>query len=263
MWSQEVWKAKRAAVLAMQKELSDIDTRQKYMDEDQLPRLRKDVDDATALVNAANLSEADIAAFSTIQRQLDDARQAVDAGKKNYQTAESEYQRLMGSIQNTIKAYEAQRKTVVARDLVASVAPHLKPTGIPQEILFHQMRMATNNISHLCAELGQPFKIEVDHSLEFIATWPNGHVEPVTRLSQGQRACAATMFWIARLLSNTSGLPIMILDEPSANMDADVVHQFGLMLVRLNQILVQRNLQVVLITHHQQLASCGSYVCRP
>lgn len=260
-WTDFQWTSIRTSMSTSDKEVAATNVR---IESDALTivELEVQVAEATELVNQANLSEQEIAEFSRLESRLGQVKIQLDNEKLSLNTIEVEYQRLMGSIENTVKCYQMQRKTVQARDLIASVAPMLKATGIPQEILFNRMLAATRHITHLCAELGQPFKIEVDDSLRFIATWPSGHVEPVTRLSQGQRACAATMFWIARLLSNQNGLPIMVLDEPSANMDADVVHQFGLMLVRLNQILIQRNLQVILITHHQQLASCCNSVCR-
>lgn len=257
-----VEKSREAAILQLTRRVGQLESEIKNS-ETALSQFKSDHGEVVAQIAVNEVSQSQLQAMQEVQGQLAAITESITSGQREVDKTLMEAKTVSGKIESLIQSYRAQRKAYAAKELLTSIEPLMRPKGIPQELLFHQMRQATSHMSSLCAELGQPFSIAIDDTLNFIATWPSGHVEPVTRLSMGQRACAATMFWVAKLLTSRGhALPLLVLDEPSANMDSDVVHQFGLMLQRLDRILVERKLQVVLITHHQQLASCGSYVCR-
>lgn len=186
---------------------------------------------------------------------------AIRQYQTNLQILDSNISNNRESIRNTIEKYREHKRLIEVKQLVDSVLPHLKPTKLPQSVLSRLMGNIGSRMTELCKELGQPFTVYTSNDLEFQVKKPDGYIEQAQRLSQGQKACVSTVFWISRLLSNIkAGLPLLVLDEPSANMDITVVSQFGAMLEQLNKVLLSRNLQVILITHHQQLASCGQRV---
>lgn len=166
-------------------------------------------------------------------------------------------------LRHLISSYRGQRKAVRAKDLLSELSTHVVSKALPRDMLFDRLSGLGDRMSELCAELQQPYRIAIDNTLEFIVEHANGRVESAQRLSGGQAACVATAFWLVRLMSAIgNNLPLLILDEPSANMDPNgVVGQFGEMLSKLNPVLVSKGLQVVVITHHRQLIGCGEYVC--
>lgn len=161
---------------------------------------------------------------------------------------------LVARVRENRKLYRGKEALEQLRDLV-------HPRQLPRRVLRRLMLSIAQSLSELCRELGQPFEISIGEDLEFLVKHTDGSLEAAQRLSGGQQACVATVFWIVRLLANMgSGLPLLVLDEPTANMDEEAVSRFAEMLQRLGPVLIQRKLQVVVVTHHRQLIGCGQYV---
>jgi ABC-type cobalamin/Fe3+-siderophores transport system ATPase subunit len=158
-----------------------------------------------------------------------------------------------------ISSYRRERQYADALSIAESVMPLVRPTGVPQAVLRGMLKHTADRMTALCQELGQPFIVDVDDNLEFAVRKPNGRVEIARRLSGGQQACLAVVLWLTRLMQGLGpGLPILVLDEPSANMGPDVIPQFAQLLMTLNKILIEKKKQVVITTHHSQLQYCGA-----
>ncbi len=218
-------------------------------------------------MEVAKLSEGTDVAVAERYMQVKQARQAAMADLQAVQVRRTQLltrsqghkeqvKRLLGEVRQ-------QRTVLRAQRLLDQLAIHVRPKEIPVDVLAGMLRGIALRMSQLCEELGQPFDVTVGDDLDFMIRHSDGGVEPARRLSHGQRACVSTVFWLVRLTANVAGsLPLLVLDEPTANMDAAAVAKFGEMLKNLGPMLVARGLQVVLITHHEQLLGCGQYTVR-
>jgi len=193
-----------------------------------------------------------------LQQELDSLERTRLQAELTVQDRVAKVTVLREQVRGLISRLRDERVVMRSRDVLQGVYNEVKPKDLPREVLVSLMQGVGQSMTELCYELGQPFEVTVGNDLEFMIRHPSGRVEPAQRLSCGQGACVSTVFWLVRLLSNMgNSLPLLVMDEPSANMDAAAVARFGEMLQKLGPLLVQRNLQVVLTTHHEQLRGCG------
>ncbi len=145
------------------------------------------------------------------------------------------------------------------RDSLEKAKSLLRPAELPSLVLVAGAKELVRKADSIASHLSLPFSINMNDDFEMMVHHNNGRVEPVQRLSYGQKACVATALWMAKLTSSESNLDILVLDEPSANMDSTGVRMFAEMLMALGEYLKSTKLQVWLTTHHLQLANCGQY----
>lgn len=223
--------------------------------------LLADIEDLETQLSARQQPSQEVVdAAGRAQGELMAATIKKDAAKENQRRLEIKVAENRANGIQLIESYRKQKKFEEARMLLESVSPVVKATALPQAVLRGMVRALAYNMTQLCAELSQPFVITANDSLEFVATKPDGRAELAKRLSGGQQACLATVFWVSRLLAGDGpGLPLLVLDEPSANMEPEIIPQFASLLEKLNVVLIEQNKQVIVMTHHRQLVNCGSH----
>lgn len=235
----------------------------------ELPELESNLADVESKLLKAKAEREELGELPAFDQQAYKTQlavfKAVEAEKSEAAANISRINRAAGSAKEQLKQYIAkyrrQRIDLVAKQSIDELCENVKPSALPSQIIYRMCSGVSEKMSELCHQLGQPFSIYIDEELKFWATKSDGRCERVERLSGGQRACVATVFWLVRLMSLTSSkLKFLVLDEPTAHMDQAVVGQFGEMLTALNPLLIESGVQVILVTHHRQLAGCGQTV---
>lgn len=141
---------------------------------------------------------------------------------------------------------------------VLEVAAIVKPTEMPKAVIGSLLSELMPPISLICQRMQLPFHIGYNEKLELLANHVDGSVEQVRCLSGGQRACVSIAFWLAKLLRLRTGLPILFIDEPAANLDTQAVANFGELLNDLSALIRNSGCQVIMTTHHRQLEQTGA-----
>lgn len=152
-----------------------------------------------------------------------------------------------------------QRPLIERKAALEAAKKLLRPAELPSQVLSAAAENLILKANTICEQLDLPFQLYMSDEFDLMVTHSDGRDEPVRRLSHGQRACVSVALWVAKLAACDTGLDVLVLDEPSANMDATGVRMFAEMLLSLGEFLQATKLQVWLTTHHQQLAGCGQY----
>lgn len=122
-----------------------------------------------------------------------------------------------------------------------------------QKIVVSQFRrkMETALVDGL-QRFGSPFPLRLLDNLEMETTDAGGNPRLVKALSTGQRAVAAVVFW--RAVASVFGSGVLVLDEPTANMDPANIRFLREAFTAFTAELASDQ-QLVVITHSEDLRS--------
>lgn len=109
-------------------------------------------------------------------------------------------------------------------------------------------------MNDLLAQCGVDYRVKANEELTFSADFFDGRKQPAGRFSGGQKTLLVLLFRILVNSQFAGGAGTMILDEPTAWLDKERIAAFEPLLARVQQIIAQRNLQVIFVTHEEELA---------
>lgn len=95
--------------------------------------------------------------------------------------------------------------------------------GLPQKVAQANLHRMEADINAGLTYFGNPFWIEADTDLTFIAHKPGGTTHSAGLLSGGQKMVLAVAFWNAVASMYKADMGMLVLDEPTANLDAENV----------------------------------------
>lgn len=120
--------------------------------------------------------------------------------------------------------------------------------------LARQMEPAIND---KLAALGMDFTLSVNDALNFTVT-RHGYEFPHSRLSGGQRCVAALAFWMT--VADVIGINSMFMDEPIDGFDPMAEAMLPDVFESIHAICKRDRRQLIVITHHHQLANIGNRI---
>lgn len=226
--------AKRATAATLQRQFDDMVTemQQLHTDSDKLwtvmERLQQHKD-ATAV----------IANFDGQLIQIEEERLA----------KEDELDKLRARI-----ARAAKTRAVVA--ILERVRDASHRNALPQRVAQINLNRMEGSINQGLELFGSPFWIETQENLDFLVHKPGEPGQKVLQTSIGQRVLLAIAFWSASHSLYRTKLGMLVLDEPSANLDADNRKYLAEAIARLTKR-VRDKRQVIVISHAEELA--GSF----
>lgn len=108
------------------------------------------------------------------------------------------------------------------------------------------------NVNKRLLEFSAPFSVALGDDLLLVAKKANGIVHSIKQLSGGQQVVLAAAY---RLAVNTQDL--LVLDEPTANLDQANLHMFRDFLRDLSRTLSREGKQLLMVTHEESLVSAA------
>lgn len=132
-------------------------------------------------------------------------------------------------------------------------------SNLPSRVAAANMAAMAVDINRNLASLGHPFWVEADASLSFIAHKPGSPPQPAAWLSTGQKVILALAFWPAVAALWGSDLGVLVLDEPTANLDTENRQLLAGSLREMTARL-RGNRQLIMVTHDQDLRSAFDQV---
>ena len=206
--------------------------------------------DATRLVELREASQLLVQSYS--ERHTARAQLA---------TSEQNLQRIATALEELEKLETNARRITGWRETLEQLRELTHRDRLPRQIASLNLRRLQTSINDLLQHFGNPFLVEFDpETLQPVCTFPDGVVTPAARLSGGQKMLVAVAFRLAINSMFAGDLGVLILDEPTAGMDAPNVEHFGTAMAQLRQISRTHGLQVVIVTHEQALASAFDQV---
>jgi DNA repair exonuclease SbcCD ATPase subunit len=127
-------------------------------------------------------------------------------------------------------------------------------------VLQTRLQRAEGELNDLLRICDAPFTVMADDSLNFSALFHDGRRQGARRLSGGQKTLLAWLFRIAAAVQFAENLDVLFLDEPTAYLDKKAIAAFAPVFDRLRGILADRGLQVIIVTHEEELAPLFDHV---
>jgi len=244
---------------AMQKEAEQIDTKKKELGEIELkiPKIEKEINENG--FNKKDLEKSQETYFATKSEKelIDEKIKSKTQLNKSYKETLEKIEKIQKNISQMEKEYakseEAAKKMSVFSNCLVATQQELR------EAMLATTNIAMTNIW----EAIYPYKdyldarlcvVENGYDLQ-VQTRSNGWVRVEGILSGGERSAAALCIRIAFALVLTKQLSMLILDEPTHNLDSNAVEKLSEMLRIQIPTLVE---QTFVITHDKQLENAAS-----
>ncbi len=156
---------------------------------------------------------------------------------------------------DALRALEAARAVVERGErlreavaVLARVREGFHPKRLPQRVAEANLALMEGDINANLALLGDPFWVETTPGLSFSVHKPGEPPHAAERLSGGQQAVLAMAFWPALNSLYKTGGGMIVLDEPTANMDEANQRHLKAALESLSAS-VRGKRQVIIVTH--------------
>ncbi|MCI0421482.1 MAG: SMC family ATPase [Acidobacteria bacterium] len=172
--------------------------------------------------------------------------------KELLEKAEEELRRLR------IKLKRSKRLRGMA-NVVSKARDVLHRDRLPRRVAQSNLARMEGYINEGLGLFGDPFWIEADEALSFLAHKPGFPPHSAGRLSGGQKVVLAIAFWNAVASLWRAEVGMLALDEPTANLDEANRAYLGEALTRLTAQ-VRGKRQILITTHADNLRSCFDQV---
>lgn len=146
------------------------------------------------------------------------------------------------------------RKIKAMASIISKVRDTLHRDGLPHRVAQANLARMQIDVNKNLAKFDDPFWVETDDTLSFIVHKPGEKPHIAARLSTGQRVVLALAFWpaVASLWGDELGM--LVLDEPTANLDTEnrklLADAISTMTAK-----VRGERQLVMVTHDHDLRS--------
>lgn len=124
--------------------------------------------------------------------------------------------------------------------------------SLPQLVAEANLARMQEDVNRNLALFGDPFWVEADAELSFLVHKPGEAPHRAERLSGGQKVVLALAFWPAVNSLYRAGAGMLVLDEPTANLDEDNVGYLRAALARLAREL-RGSRQLLMVSHADAL----------
>ena len=206
--------------------------------------LKENIDKINKEINSENLSEE----YTDIAMKQQAQYSSLKATLDNILTQQNTLQSIKNKYSNVdIKEIEKIEKII---NHINNIAPIFNRDGFISYLRKSLLKEIADNIGDSLQQFGFTNLIPVtinekDGSLLF-------HNKPFKSLSGGEKTIAAILLRIlyARLLSPSMRLNILLLDEPTADLDSIRVGYLREMCQKLNSLL---NIQIIVVTHDSEM----------
>lgn len=125
---------------------------------------------------------------------------------------------------------------------------------LPTLLMQEYAKILNKRIEFYTSAWRAPFRLHMDESLSFVATFPDGKSFAAARLSGGQRIVASISFRLAMADTFAAKAGLLVLDEPSNYLDQDNIIHLQNVLLHLRSSSYAGGRQIILVTHEQSLS---------
>jgi len=244
---------------AMQKEAEQVDAKKKELSEleEKIPKIKKEIDEIGFNKKDLEKAQETYFGFKSEKELIDEKIKSKIQLNKSYNETLEKIEKIQTNIKRMEKEYEkneeAAKKMSVFSNCLVATQQELR------EAMLATVNLAMTNIW----EAIYPYKDYLDARLAVVEngydlqvqTRSNGWVRVEGILSGGERSAAALCIRIAFALVLTKQLSMLILDEPTHNLDSNAVEKLSEMLRTEIPTLVE---QTFVITHDKQLENAAS-----
>jgi DNA repair exonuclease SbcCD ATPase subunit len=134
----------------------------------------------------------------------------------------------------------------------------------PKIAAHNYLELIQVEVNELLERFDGDFRVDADDGLSFTARFVKGPkvgaVQPAGRLSGGEKVLLGVSFRVAVNSMFASDLGLLVLDEPTAGLDKGNLACLQVAFERLRELSRSRGLQVVMITHEENLPAADNVI---
>lgn len=146
----------------------------------------------------------------------------------------------------------AARKARKLSEILARARDVVHRDGLPQRVAQANLHRMEADINTGLDHFGKPFWVEADEDLTFVAHKPGVPPHGAGLLSGGQKMVLAVAFWNAVASMYRADVGMLVLDEPTANLDAANVAGLAEAMAAFTGAVRGRR-QLIMVTHADAL----------
>lgn len=162
-------------------------------------------------------------------------------------------------LESTLSSTQEQKAKEAADaewvDRCARVRKVMHVSGYPSRCMREYAALMNARMQYYLDLWEASFTMRLNDDLAFEVEFPGGYVVSADRLSGGQQIVASTSFRLAMADTFARSAGFLILDEPSAYLDAANLEHLQRLLCKLKELSGSTGTQIILVTHEESLIS--------
>lgn len=224
-------------------------------EEQSLTRMRLQLSQLTVVAEDYGLAKAALEAHTNDKARQNGLLQRKAAFEKMRGDVAEQLARLNARLVRSEKA----RQWIT---LLESVRGVLHRNNLPLLVHRQALRRLTRNLNQTLEQFRQPFRMTAAEDLSLTACYPDGVETAAKDLSGGEKMVLASAYRIDvnELFAKQIGL--LVLDEPTACVDAENVERMADVFAGLGRIARDRGHQIIVVTHEELLVPVFDQVIR-
>lgn len=244
---RDVQAEKSKAVAVYERELAILQTQSSQKSEE-LQKLK--IDKASADKSAAALSK---------NQEAREARLTVEGELKAVQ---AQLREKKARFDDLLRRRRQLSRSHAWLELIGRARARVHREDIAREVGNDYLACMEGEVNELLDAFGAPFLVEASQDLSFNFSKPDGTTGPASWLSGGEKVLLSLCFWLVVHETFASNLGVMVLDEPTDALDSRNIDFLREALEGLRSLVAERRLQLVIVTHHEQLSPVFDQVIR-
>jgi len=154
------------------------------------------------------------------------------------------------SMLEAVEISKAERRAVdLYRSQVTTVKDMLHRDKIPKMVLSHYLGSLRDSVGSYLTAFGATFSVHIGDDFDMSFTKDGGSSRQLERMSGGEKTVLSISLHLAVSELFGSGLGLLVLDEPTSNMDVDYLSQFTQIVETLSSGILGGDRQLVVVTH--------------
>ena len=150
-----------------------------------------------------------------------------------------------------VEAAELERASVEEyKAHVQTVKDMLHRDKLPKIVLLFFLDELRNKVCQYLKAFGSTYIVQIDNDFQITFIKNGGKEKQLDRLSGGEKTVLSVSLHLAVSELFGNGLGLLVLDEPTANMDIDYVNQLTQIIETLSSGLLGGDRQLIVVTHH-------------
>ncbi|MFA5571472.1 MAG: SMC family ATPase [Candidatus Bathyarchaeia archaeon] len=172
-----------------------------------------------------------------------------------------ELSRVQTEFDNAITLVDQRQKLLTAREYLVSLRELFHRSGLPKIMIEAYIDIIASDVNEFLTIFDAPFKVKRGEHLGFDAVFANNSTVISDKLlSGGQKVILSLAFRVALNSRFTTTLGLLSLDEPTVHLDKETRACMPIMLERLRELCKLKNIQVLFITHDDDLFNLGDNI---
>lgn len=167
------------------------------------------------------------------------------------QTATDEGEKFREMLVEVDKAIEDRASVDAYRETVTSVKDLMHRDQLPKVVLRYYLKDMREKLNFYLDAFSVPFVVNISEDFDMTFVKEGGTEKSLNRLSGGEKSVVSVSMHLAVSDMFAGGLSMLVLDEPSQNMDPEYVTMLTNVIETMSSGVLGGDRQLIVVTHHK------------